>query len=175
MCHTASSNWSMCPLVASEWRKSTGTNGTCTCLKSMKIPGAGIVNGLCMIERAEVLQHLGRLSDFCYRTTAIECVPLCPQWRAWEVSSCPTCSAGLQTCPQRWIFWQLQLSDRPVVLCWGKQNSLACSINCNNDKYDPFEFWTDTQWCKKNKRARGSLQKCFFLDCYSCTSEHVKQ
>lgn len=44
MGHTADSNWSMCPFVVSEWRKSTGTNGTSTWEKSMRIPAAAIMS-----------------------------------------------------------------------------------------------------------------------------------
>lgn len=42
----------------------------------MKIPGAGIVNRLCVIEWAEVLQHLGRVSHFGYRTAAVKSIPV---------------------------------------------------------------------------------------------------
>lgn len=62
MRRTVDSNWSMCPLVVSEWRKSTGTNGTSTWVKSMRILGTGIVNGLpqtlCRTDQTEVQQHV---------------------------------------------------------------------------------------------------------------------
>ena len=69
MRHTADSNWSMCPLVVSEWRKSTGTNGTTTWAKSMRIPGAGIVSSsLAQTPRrsdiTEVQEHEHRIRVF---------------------------------------------------------------------------------------------------------------
>lgn len=101
MRHTADSNWSMCPLVVSEWRKSTGTNGTSTWAKSMRIPGAGIVSSsLAQTPRrsdiTEVQEHEHGLrvflrlgNDFlaflcCKKVILVWCVPPFSTGRSWR-------------------------------------------------------------------------------------------
>lgn len=120
MRHTVDSNWSMCPLVVSEWRKSTGTNGTSTWAKSMRIRAAGIVSSGWTqtphrTDITEVLKHEHRHEKMLFRHFSV------------------TGKEGQESCPRRLTFSSFVHREELERLLH-REHSEAAAISVHRDE-----------------------------------------